>query len=85
VRWDDAIGTIEEGKFADLTLYKLDQPWNMPLHDIISNLAYAAQASDIDSVFVQGECLYKHREFTTLDKEKIMAEATVRAKSLIQD
>ena len=84
VRWNDGIGSIEEGKLADLTLYKLDQPWNMPLHDIVSNLAYAAQASDIDSVFVQGKCLYKHHEYTTLDKEKIMAEATIRAKRLIK-
>lgn len=84
IRWQDAIGSIAEGKKADLTLYKLDAPWNVPHHDVVSNLAYAAQQSDIDSVFVQGECLYKHGDYTTLDKERILAEAEIRAKRLIQ-
>lgn len=84
IRWQDAIGSIAEGKKADLTLYKLDAPWNVPHHDVVSNLAYAAQQGDIDSVFVQGECLYKHGDYTTFDKERILAEAETRAKRLIQ-
>lgn len=84
IQWDDAIGSIAVGKRADLTLYKLTQPWNAPHHDVTSNIAYAAQQSDIDSVFVQGDCLYKHGEYTTLDKERIMREAETRAKRLVQ-
>ncbi|MEE0435474.1 MAG: amidohydrolase [Peptococcaceae bacterium] len=84
LRWEERIGSLKEGKCADFVLYKLDQPWNAPHHDVVSNLVYAAQQSDIDSVFVQGECLYKHGMFTTLDKERIIAEAETRAKRLIQ-
>ena len=83
LRWDDAIGSIAVGKRADLVLYKLDQPWNVPHHDPVSNVAYAAQQSDIDSVFVQGDCLYKHGEYQTLDVERIIAEAERRAKRLV--
>lgn len=83
LRWDDAIGSIAVGKRADLVLYKLDQPWNVPHHDPVSNVAYAAQQSDIDSVFVQGDCLYKHGEYQTLDVERIIAEAEHRAKRLV--
>ena len=83
LRWDDAIGSIAEGKRADLTLYKLDAPWNAPHHDVVSNIVYAAQQRDIDSVFVQGQCLYKHGDFTTLDKERIIAEAETRAKRIV--
>ena len=64
-------------------LYKLDQPWNVPHHDAVSNVAYAAQQSDIDSVFVHGDCLYKHGEYQTLDVERIIAEAERRAKRLV--
>ena len=84
LRWDNEIGSLEVGKQADISLYKLVNPWNVPHHDVVSNLAYAAQMSDIDSVFVQGKCVYKHHEYTTLDKEKIMAEAEARAKRIIQ-
>ncbi|MDO4280168.1 MAG: amidohydrolase [Peptococcaceae bacterium] len=68
--WADEIGSISPGKQADITLYKLDQPWHAPYHDAVSNLVYAAHSDDVDAVFVQGECLYKHKEFLTLDAEK---------------
>ena len=68
VHWENEIGSLEEGKQADMSLYKLTNPWNVPHHDVLSNLAYSAQMSEIDSVFVQGKCLYKHQEYTTLDK-----------------
>lgn len=84
IHWDDQIGSLVEGKQADLTLYRLDEPWNVPHHNVISNLAYASQASDIDSVFIQGKCVYKHKEYTTLDKEKIIFESENRAKRLVQ-
>ena len=83
LRWQDAIGSLEEGKRADLVLYRLDAPWNVPHHDVVSNIAYAAQQSEIDSVFVQGKCLYQHREYTTLDQERIIAEAETRAKRIV--
>lgn len=83
LRWHDAIGSLEEGKRADLVLYKLDAPWNAPHHDVVSNIAYAAQQSEIDSVFVQGECLYQHGEYTTLDQERIIAEAEKRARRIV--
>lgn len=84
IRWDDQIGSLAEGKQADVTLYRLDHPWNVPHHDPISNIAYASQPNDIDSVFIQGKCVYKHGDYTTLDKEKIVFEAERRAKRLVQ-
>ena len=82
LRWEAEIGSIEAGKRADLTLYKLDRPWNAPHHDVVSNLVYAAQQGDIDSVFVDGRCLYKHGTYTTLDAERILYEAEVRARRI---
>lgn len=79
----DKIGSLEVGKKADITLFKLTQPWNIPYHDRINNIAYAAQAGDIDAVFVDGNCVYHHGEFLTLDKEKILFECQKIAKRIV--
>ena len=84
LRWNDAIGSIEEGMQADLTLYHCNNPWNIPRHDCISNLTYAAQTSDIDSVYVQGRCIYNDKEYPTMDKEKIIAKVREIARKLVR-
>lgn len=77
------IGSLEEGKKADITLFKMTQPWNIPHHDSVNNIAYAAQASDIEAVFVDGRCVYRQGEFLTLDKERIIFECQQIAKRIV--
>jgi 5-methylthioadenosine/S-adenosylhomocysteine deaminase len=65
-------GQIREGFSADMVLIDLSKPHYLPEHNIVSNLAYSAQASDVETVFVDGRILYDKGEFKTLDREKIL-------------
>lgn len=65
-------GQIKEGFSADMVLLDLSKPHYYPEHNLVSNLAYAAQASDVETVFVDGKILYDKGEYKTLDKEKIL-------------
>jgi len=65
-------GKIEEGFCADMIIIDAQKPHYFPKHNLISNIAYAAQASDVETVFVDGEILYHKGEYKTLDKEKIL-------------
>ena len=65
------IGKIEEGYIADIIILDLDKPHFYPRHNMLSNLVYSAQGSDVDTVIVNGEILLKNREYTKLDFEKI--------------
>jgi len=73
-------GTIEEGKRADGVLISLAgvhlQPGNNPLSDLV----YAAHASDVVAVFVDGNPLLWDGELTTIDEERVRAECKARAK-----
>jgi 5-methylthioadenosine/S-adenosylhomocysteine deaminase len=67
-------GQIKEGFKADMVLLDLSKPHYYPEHNLVSNLAYSAQASDVLTVFVDGRILYENGEYKTLDKERILYE-----------
>ena len=76
-------GSIELGKKADLILIDTDKPHLYPHHNIISSLAYGVQASDVDTVIVDGKIIMEKREIKTLDVEKIKFMAEKHAKDLV--
>ncbi|HHY64055.1 MAG TPA: amidohydrolase family protein, partial [Clostridiaceae bacterium] len=65
------IGIIEKGAKADLILIDMDKPHIMPLHNVISALAYSVQGSDVCMTMVDGRILYEKGEFKTIDREKV--------------
>lgn len=81
--WGKEIGSIGEGKKADLVLIDLDKPHLYPRHNMISALAYGVQASDVDTVIVDGNILMEKRIVKTLDVEKIKFMAEKLAKDLV--
>lgn len=80
----DDIGVIEAGKKADLTIIDFNQPHLQPESDPVANIVYSATASDVETVIVDGKVLFNKGEFLTLDREKIIHEANIRAKRLRQ-
>lgn len=80
---DNHIGTIEEGKKADMILIDMKKPHLYPKHNMISSMVYSANAADVDTVIVDGEILMENREIKTIDVEKVMYNADKTAKDLI--
>lgn len=80
---ENHIGTIEEGKKADMILIDMKKPHLYPKHNMISSMVYSASAADVDTVIVDGEILMENREIKTIDVEKVMYNADKTAKDLI--
>jgi 5-methylthioadenosine/S-adenosylhomocysteine deaminase len=76
------IGSIEEGKYADVVLVDIHQPHFYPHHDHVSNLIYAARGSDIITTIVNGQLVMHDHIIKTLDTEKILATAKTCAEEL---
>ncbi len=70
---DDRIGTLAEGKEADLVVLSLDGPAGVPLYDPASYLVYAASSARIRHVMVRGKVLVRDGQLTTLDLEEVTA------------
>lgn len=71
----DRIGTLEVGKQADLIRVSLKDPRLHPIYDIYSALVFATFASDVRDVMVAGQWLMRAREVTTLEADKVLADA----------
>ncbi len=74
INWDHEIGSIEEGKKADLIQVDISDINAIPLYDPVSHLVYSASGKDVSTVIVNGKILYQDNVLTTVDIGKITKE-----------
>jgi 5-methylthioadenosine/S-adenosylhomocysteine deaminase len=74
---DREIGSLEPGKKADLILVDMRTAWCSPLRieNLVTNLVYNANGSDVTHVFVDGELLVDDRRLTRFDEAELIGEA----------
>lgn len=71
----DQIGSVEVGKRADLQLVRLDRLHTTPQPDPISTIVYAAEASDVETVIIDGRIVMRDGELLTLNERNVIDEA----------
>lgn len=76
------IGSIEAGKRADLTLLNLEALHTTPHPDPVSTIVYAAEASDVETVIIDGRVVMRDRELTTLDQQAVIESAREQSELL---
>lgn len=79
---DAEIGSLEVGKRADVAVINLDRLHTSPESDIVSSLVYAAEASDVQSVVIDGRVVMGDRELLTIDEAGTVAEANAQSELL---
>lgn len=60
-------GSLEPGKQADLVLIETQSANMFPVYDPYSALVYSANPSNVEAVFVAGECLVKDKKLVKTD------------------
>jgi cytosine/adenosine deaminase-related metal-dependent hydrolase len=80
---DDAIGSIEPGKRADLVLYDLDTPEWRPLLNPVNNLVYAATGASVRTVLIDGRVVLDEGRLLTLDERALYERAERLARQQI--
>ena len=67
----DNLGVIKEGNVADIIMVDLDKVHTSPNDNYNLSLLYSAQASDVDTVIVDGKILMQNRKLLTIDEELV--------------
>ncbi len=80
---DHITGSLEIGKKADLLIINLNQPHLVPLYNIYSQIVFAMQGHDVDTVIINGNIVYLQKQFQTIDALQIMIDAQEVANSII--
>jgi len=68
---DHITGSLEPGKQADLVVIETDSANMFPVYDPYSALVYSANPSNVDSVYVAGECLVEGKRLKKSNMEEI--------------
>ncbi|MFE9245114.1 amidohydrolase family protein [Nocardiopsis sp. NPDC006938] len=75
---EDKIGSVEEGKRADLVMYDTTTLAFTPRNELDRHLVYAENGSSIDMVMVDGEIVVDKGQVTSVNEEQILAEVRDR-------
>jgi len=83
LKLDTEIGRIEAGKKADVILIKMDEAHFIPRYDLIANLVYSGQSSDVNTVIIDGKVIMQDRVIKTIDEQEILERAKQTAAKLV--
>lgn len=80
------IGSLEAGKKADLILVDLETPWLNPIRpqQLVSNIVYNANGSDVTDVFVDGRQVVANRRPTMIDFKEARMQCQATSEALWQ-
>lgn len=78
------LGSLEAGKRADIVLVDLHRPNAVPVHDVVSNLVFSCNGSNIHSVFIDGRKVVENGQVTGMDLADVLGRAQARAESIRQ-
>ncbi len=78
-------GSIKVGNKADLIVIDMTTANMYPDFDILNNIIYSANKSNVVLTMVDGEVLYKNGEFTTIDIEKMGFEVSRLVKEVVKE
>ena len=79
---DAEIGSLEVGKRADIAVVNLDRLHTSPEAEVVSRLVYAAEASDVQSVIIDGRVVMGDRALLTIDEAATLADANAQSELL---
>ncbi len=79
------VGSLEEGKQADLVVLAMDSPamWSHTAADVHDVVAFSASRADVRHVFVAGEQLVADGALTRLSLDEILRQAHAHVTALV--
>lgn len=81
---EDKIGSLEQGKIADIVTLDFDSLNQTPMYNIYSHLVYATKANNVNTVIINGKIVMKEKNLLTLDENAIKIDANIFRRNIIQ-
>ncbi|BEU99990.1 amidohydrolase family protein [Novosphingobium olei] len=78
-----SIGSLAPGHKADIVLHDTNRPEWRPLHNPVAQLVWSADGRGVHSVWVDGRRVIDNYRCTTIDEDRLLAEAQSAAEGVI--
>lgn len=82
--FEGEIGEVAKGMKADLIFIDMDKAHLCPVNDPAAAVVYSAQASDVDTVIIDGNIVMEKGELKTIDEEKVKFNVKEIAKKVLK-
>lgn len=69
---ENLIGSIKEGKLADLIILDLSNVTAQPINDIFADIVYNAKGTNVETTIVGGKVLMENRKLINIDENSII-------------
>jgi 5-methylthioadenosine/S-adenosylhomocysteine deaminase len=69
-------GVLASGKLADIVLLRRDSAAFTPLNDVVAQMVYCQNGSDVDTVLINGEIVVEAGRLTKVDEQEVLRFAT---------
>ena len=76
------LGSLTEGKKADLIVINPRSAGMLPLHDTVANLVSSMHSDNVESTMCDGKWLMRERRLLTIDEDALYTEAQQRADAI---
>ncbi|MDF1564632.1 MAG: 5'-deoxyadenosine deaminase [Deltaproteobacteria bacterium] len=81
---EQEVGSLEVGKRGDLAVLDLQRPATLPGgQDIYSRLVFSAGRDCVETVAIDGQIVFDHGVFLTLDRDRVLREADAHARAIV--
>jgi 5-methylthioadenosine/S-adenosylhomocysteine deaminase len=65
-------GVLATGKLADIVLLRRDTPAYRPLNDVVNQIVFCENGSNVDTVIVNGNIVVQGGRLTKVDEEEVL-------------
>lgn len=79
------LGQLSAGAFADILLVNIEKPHLYPHTNLVSELAYSAHASDVDTVIINGKIVVENRNCLTMNAAEVCSTAQKHIDALLSE
>ena len=71
----DSVGSLEAGKWADLTCIDLNRLHSQPVYNVLSQLVYATNSEQVSDVWIAGRHLVDGGQLAHIDEDDVLMRA----------
>ena len=82
---ENRVGSLDDGKEADIALFRLDQLHLLPSKMLVNNLVYSGLSNMADTVLVGGKVILRGGRSTLIDEEEISARVCEVQEAMIKE
>lgn len=68
---EDKIGSVEEGKNADLIIIDLETTMTEPINDVFSNIVYNVKPTNVKTTIINGKIVMEDRKINGINEKEI--------------